>query len=160
SRASVLKRTRPWRKTSPRSLRSSSARLPMRTSRRRAPPTSIAQPTRPFVTSFPRWTKNMQPRLARAPYKVSRFLWIMPLALLAGAALSATTPATQKAEPAHPVAARYHPDRFAGRAGTYYRTVWGVDSLGVKWVESGEVIRFTYRVLDPSKAVTLNDKQA
>jgi hypothetical protein len=54
---------------------------------------------------------------------------------------------------------RYQPDRFAGRAGTYYRLVWGVESLGVKWTESGEVIRFSYRVLDPEKAKTLNDKQ-
>jgi len=54
---------------------------------------------------------------------------------------------------------RYHPDRFAGRAGSYYRLIWGVDSLRVKWVESGEVLRFTYRVLDPSKAQALNDKK-
>ncbi len=53
----------------------------------------------------------------------------------------------------------YRPDRFAGRAGTYYRLVWGVDSLGVKWAESGEVIRFTYRVLDAAKAKALNDKK-
>jgi hypothetical protein len=53
----------------------------------------------------------------------------------------------------------YHPDRFAGRAGGYYRLVWGVDSLGVKWAESGEVIRFTYRVLDAEKAKVLNDKK-
>jgi hypothetical protein len=56
-------------------------------------------------------------------------------------------------------ATRYQPDRFAGRAGSYYRLVWGVDSLGVKSVESGEVIRFTYRVLDAGKAKALNDKQ-
>src|SRR6266446_946701 len=54
---------------------------------------------------------------------------------------------------------RYHPDRFAGRAGSYYRLVWGVDSLAVKWAESGEVLRFTYRVLDPNKAKALNDKK-
>jgi hypothetical protein len=53
----------------------------------------------------------------------------------------------------------YKPDRFAGRAGTYYRMVWGVDSLIVKWGESGEVIRFTYRVLDADKARVLNDKK-
>ena len=53
---------------------------------------------------------------------------------------------------------RYRPDRFAGRAGTYYKVVWGVDSLGVKWAESGEVIRFSYRVLDADKAKVLNDK--
>ena len=51
----------------------------------------------------------------------------------------------------------YQPDRFAGRAGTYYRLVWGVDDLGVKWTESGEVIRFTYRVLDATKAHALNE---
>ena len=53
----------------------------------------------------------------------------------------------------------YRPDRFAGRAGNYYRMVWGVDSLAVKWGESGEVIRFTYRVLDAEKAKALNDKK-
>jgi hypothetical protein len=55
-------------------------------------------------------------------------------------------------------AGRYRPDRFAGRAATYYKVVWGVDSLSVKWGESGEVIRFTYRVLDADRARVLNDK--
>ena len=42
----------------------------------------------------------------------------------------------------------------------HYGLVWGVDSLAVKWTESGEIIRFTYRVLDPTKAKLLNDKRA
>lgn len=79
----------------------------------------------------------------------------------------AQTPATQVstgAKAAAPAkrsakASRYRPDRFAGRAGSYYRLVWGVDSLAVKWAESGEVIRFTYRVLDAEKAKALNDKK-
>ena len=54
---------------------------------------------------------------------------------------------------------RYHPDRFAGRAGKYYALIWGIDSVGVKTVESGEMIRFSYRVLDANKASTLNDKK-
>jgi hypothetical protein len=54
----------------------------------------------------------------------------------------------------------YLPNRFAGRAGMFYRTIWGVDSLSVKWVESGEMIRFAWRVLDPDKAKVLNDKKA
>lgn len=54
---------------------------------------------------------------------------------------------------------RYHPDRFAGRAGQYYRLIWGVEGLSVKSAESGEMIRFTYRVLDPAKAKTLTDKK-
>jgi hypothetical protein len=54
---------------------------------------------------------------------------------------------------------RYRPTRFSKRASEYYGLVWGVDSLDVKWAESGEVIRFTYRVLDIEKAKTLNDKR-
>ena len=42
----------------------------------------------------------------------------------------------------------------------YYESMWGVDSLRVKVAESGELIRFDYRVLDPEKAAALNDKKA
>jgi hypothetical protein len=59
---------------------------------------------------------------------------------------------------AHPT--RYAPDRFAGRAGKFYELTWGVDSLNIKLVESGELVRFSYRVLDPVKARSLNDKQS
>jgi|SRR5947209_6035143 len=58
-----------------------------------------------------------------------------------------------------PSSTRYQPDRFAGRAGRYYRMVWGIDGLQVKWTESGEMIRFTYQVVDANKAKTLNDKK-
>jgi len=54
----------------------------------------------------------------------------------------------------------YEANRFPGRASRYYGMVWGVDSLSVKRVESGEMIRFSYRVLDGSKAKGLNDKTA
>lgn len=54
----------------------------------------------------------------------------------------------------------YHPSRFPRRAELHYGLVWGVDSLSVKWAESGEIIRFNYRVLDPDKAKALNDKRA
>lgn len=49
-----------------------------------------------------------------------------------------------------------HPPR---RATMYYEGMWGVDSLSVKYAESGEIIRFSYRVVDPEKAKTLNDKK-
>jgi hypothetical protein len=69
---------------------------------------------------------------------------------------SATTPVAKSAgTPAH-----YLPSRFGGRAGAYYKVVWGVDSLSVKWAESGELVRFSYRVLDPARAQPLNDKKA
>jgi hypothetical protein len=41
----------------------------------------------------------------------------------------------------------------------YYQGVWGVDALSVKAVESGEIIRFTWHVLDSDKAKALNDKK-
>jgi hypothetical protein len=79
------------------------------------------------------------------------------------------TPAPQSATPAKPPAKpikrpavvgnplRYRPNRFAGRAGEYYRLIWGIESPAVKWAESGEIIRFSYRVLDVDKAQALND---
>jgi len=53
----------------------------------------------------------------------------------------------------------YQPNRFPKRAQSYYGTVWGLDSLSVKAVESGALIRFSYRILDPEKAKVLNDKK-
>lgn len=45
------------------------------------------------------------------------------------------------------------------RAEMYYEGVWGVGELRVKEAESGELIRFNYRVLDPNKSAALNDKK-
>jgi len=42
----------------------------------------------------------------------------------------------------------------------YYLGLWGIDDLKVKYTESGEMIRFTYRVVDPAKAAQLNDSKA
>jgi hypothetical protein len=84
-------------------------------------------------------------------------------------AAQAPKPASAKAtvsaqtQPAKHVASgsptQYQPDRFAGRAGRYYSLVWGVDGLSVKAVESGELIRFSYHVLDGEKAKPINDKK-
>ena len=46
------------------------------------------------------------------------------------------------------------------RAREYYAVMWGVDMLSVRAVESGEMVRFTYRVLDPRKAAALSEKKA
>ena len=48
---------------------------------------------------------------------------------------------------------------FSHRAEMYYQGVWGVDELRVKAAESGQLIRFNYRVVDPAKAAALNDKK-
>jgi hypothetical protein len=113
-------------------------------------------------------------RVAKAARPVRAVIGILATISLAAASAQtgaqpaeAQTPATQPAQGApapaqakrSAKASRYRPDRFAGRAGSYYRLVWGVDSLAVKWAESGEVIRFTYRVLDADKAKALNDKK-
>jgi hypothetical protein len=83
-----------------------------------------------------------------------------PAASAAGAAATQPGMGAAANAPAHGrKASPYRPDPFAGRAGTFYRMVWGVDSLSVKWAESGEVVRFTYRVLDANKAKLLNDKK-
>ena len=55
---------------------------------------------------------------------------------------------------------RYQPSRFSKRADLHYSLIWGVDSLSVKWAESGELIRFSWRVLDGRKAAPINDKQS
>jgi len=83
-----------------------------------------------------------------------------------------TAPATgtpvQAVAPARPNAAAGRPapvwqgsqlSRLSRRAELYYEGVWGVSELRVKVAESGELIRFNYRVLDPEKAAALNDKK-
>ena len=66
------------------------------------------------------------------------------------------SPAPQKS-PGPPT--RYQPNRVSNRETAYYESVWGVDALGVRAVESGELIRFTYQVVDPERAKILNDKK-
>jgi hypothetical protein len=86
----------------------------------------------------------------------------MLLAGLLAGGISSSAMATEPPAPAKGLAAakprtRYQPDRFAGRAGKYYDLVWGVDSLNVKLAESGQIVRFSYRVLNPARASALND---
>ena len=61
------------------------------------------------------------------------------------------------AKPATPF--RNQPSRIAYRARIYYEMVWGIENPTVKLVESGEMVRFTYRVMDAEKAKPLNDKR-
>jgi hypothetical protein len=68
-----------------------------------------------------------------------------------------TAPGAKSAGPVLPQ--RYRQNRVAAKARQYYSLNWGVDSLSVKSAESGEMIRFTYRVLDIDKAKVLNDKK-
>ena len=97
----------------------------------------------------------------RAPSRIGGTLALLVASGLMspGLAPAQQPPAKPAATAGAPAPIRYQPDRFAGRAGAYYRLIWGVDALSVKSVESGEMIRFSYTVLDARKAKALNDKQ-
>jgi len=82
---------------------------------------------------------------------------VSPIAAQSVAGQSAAPAATPV--PAVATHSPYQPSRFSRRAEMHYGLVWGVDSLSVKWTESGEIIRFSYRVLDANKAKALNDKK-
>jgi len=49
---------------------------------------------------------------------------------------------------------------MSSHARDHYQLMWGIDSLDVKAVESGQLIRFSYYVQDATKAAQLNDKKA
>ena len=83
--------------------------------------------------------------------------------VLSAQAPETTPPSAQAAALANPAPAGRRTNlakNVSMRAYMYYEGVWGVDSLTVKYTESGEMIRFTYRVVDPVKAAALNDKKA
>jgi hypothetical protein len=106
-----------------------------------------------------RFTVLTSPRLAKLASSIF-FLAALDLVCAQEAPKPAPAPARApvKAAPesAHTSLARHLPLQ----AQRYYEGVWGIDSLTVKYTESGEMIRFSYRVLDAGKAAALNDKQA
>jgi hypothetical protein len=54
----------------------------------------------------------------------------------------------------------FHTQSANPHARDFYQLVWGIDKLNVKSIESGEMIRFSYLVLDEKKGAQLNDKKA
>src|ERR1700686_818067 len=64
-----------------------------------------------------------------------------------------TNPSTAQSPAAKPAAAGahspYRPDRFAGRAGEYYRLVWGGGLLAGKWGGAGGGIKFSLQKTEP-----------
>jgi hypothetical protein len=86
---------------------------------------------------------------------------LMAVVLAGGLVVSPTAAQSPDAAPAKPVPAAVRPNLAKNvpmREQMYYQGVWGVDSLAVKYTESGEMIRFSYRVVDPQRASALNDK--
>lgn len=70
------------------------------------------------------------------------------------------TPASGTLAQAASAPSPYRPRHFSQREEMHYGLVWGVDTLSVKLVESGELIRFSYRVVEPNRAKVLNDKKS
>ena len=91
-------------------------------------------------------------------------LEMLPATFLAGnifvSAAGIQSPPPANATSAARAPAHSTQNRLPRRATQYYNSLWGVDSFSVKWVESGMIIRFSYRVLDANKATKLNDKKA
>ena len=97
---------------------------------------------------------------------------MLPAVFLAGAmsfAAPQTTPSAVPVSPAQPSARKspvvgkpshYGANQIPKSAEQYYSLMWGVDSFSLKSVEAGEIIRFSYRVLDPAKAKVLNEKKS
>lgn len=83
--------------------------------------------------------------------------------MMAGSTLWGQSTAPGSAPPARSATAgapvRYVP-AISPRAQMFYTGVWGIEDLTVRWTESGEMVRFSWRVLDPQKAAALNDKKA
>jgi hypothetical protein len=98
-------------------------------------------------------------------------LWVAGLTLAGvtfiSSALAQTPDATgdqhhssAKAQSAKPTRhSPYAPTHPPKKAADYYTAVWGVDSLSVRAVESGKLVRFSYQVVDSAKAAVLNDKK-
>jgi hypothetical protein len=96
---------------------------------------------------------------------------VLVSALLLSTALAQSTPATgSSAAASAPVPSpvpsptqKVSPYRLAGsssnREREFYEVTWGVDAMTVKALESGQMIRFSYRVTDAEKAQPLNDKK-
>ena len=94
-----------------------------------------------------------------------RFI-VFSVLLLAGLSLPvafAATTQTQQAKVAKPVAVKpvgRHPAAMPESARQFYAMTWGVDQLSAKLAESGQLVRFSYRVLDASKAKPLNERSS
>jgi hypothetical protein len=85
------------------------------------------------------------------------------LAALVAACIVSVAWAQSPTSTAKPAAAstpyRNQPPRISNREAAIFESVWGIEAPSVKAVESGIILRFNYRVLDPAKAKTLSDKK-
>jgi hypothetical protein len=105
------------------------------------------------------------PRLAAKPMLLAWFLasslLVSPAQSAPGTGYPVVTPTPSPASsPPHKRVSPYRATGFSNYARDFYRLTWGVDSFSVTSVESGQMIRFSYRVTDAQKAKALNDKKS
>ncbi|MDB6091089.1 MAG: hypothetical protein JWN85_3873 [Gammaproteobacteria bacterium] len=73
------------------------------------------------------------------------------------ASQAATPPSNPKKTGPHQPS-RYTAGAMPAGARNYYATVWGVDGLGTQLAESGQLVRFSYRIVNAALAKPLLDK--
>jgi len=83
-------------------------------------------------------------------------------AALVGQASETAAPQHARQEKALPQHAHEYSSfrEWSKRRGLYFKRNWGVEIVGVSPVESGYMLAFRYRIVDPNKALMLNDLQA
>lgn len=100
---------------------------------------------------------------------IKSLLLLGPLAGLFASAVLAQT-AQQQEKPAAPATNLSLPSQSAGMASIAHtvpsgrqalmlRRIWGIDDLHVRSTASGDMIRFSYRVVDAAKAWIVNDEK-
>lgn len=70
-----------------------------------------------------------------------------------------SSPAASTAPTSGPSASSIARDTRSPRAAMMYRRLWGIDDIHVRETASGSLIKFSYRVLDATKAQVLNDNK-
>lgn len=98
-------------------------------------------------------------RVGHILFGAAFFVVMLASTLLAQSAANPQPQAAQSASQRHS-SSPYRSRSLTPHARNSYELQWGIDSLEVKTVESGKMIRFSYVVLDPVKAAQLNDKKA
>ena len=94
--------------------------------------------------------------------RFSPLAWLVLVPFAAGAALAATpsTGGAHQAVVTNKKASRYAAGAMPAGARWHYADVYGVDQLSAKLMESGALVRFSYHVVDATKAQALQDKEA
>jgi hypothetical protein len=92
--------------------------------------------------------------------KMTRFIGLLTCAALSSTATAGPDKAVSSNTAAARPVARSSPYKSAGlpeSAKLYYLSSWGVDSLKAVSTASGNLIRFSYRVVQPKAATALGD---